>query len=374
MAVIAILISILCAFLIGIFLYLFLMRAILFWCRGTARIKLKQMRIFAIAASICIALFSVNLFSTAALVILHIVVFALAMELINLPVRLISGKIKRNPETWNKIYKCGLVPVFITALLLSYGSWNINNVKETYYTVYTHKAIPAAGYRVLLIADLHYGNAAHFDDLERYCTQMSAEKPDIVVLCGDIVDESTERAELEEAMRLLGSIQNKYGIFYVFGNHDKSRYRSAPNYTEEELRAAIRENNIHLLEDASYEIDGNFTLIGRKDRSNARESVEEITAETDPDRFLLMLDHQPTEYEEERAAGVDLLLSGHTHAGQIWPVGYLIEPLGFGDLCYGYEKNGSLQAIVTSGISAWGYPVRTQGHSEFVIIDIVGNP
>ena len=52
----------------------------------------------------------------------------------------------------------------------------------------------------------------------------------------------------------------------------------------------------------------------------------------------------------------------------------MIEPLGFADSCYGYTQIGSLQTIVTSGISAWGYPVRTEGRSEFVVIDLLEQP
>ena len=370
MTTIAIFISVICASLIGVFLYLFFMRAIIFWCKGKIRTKLNYVRIFTALISLCLALFSLDLFSIVALIILHIVVFALAMELLNLLIHLISAAAKRNPEIWNKIYKSGLVPIFVTVFLISYGYWNIKNVKETYYMVYTEKSLPAEGMRGLLIADLHYGNAVHLDKLEEYCAQMSEENPDIVILCGDIVDENTERSEMEEAFRKLGTIKNKSGIFYVFGNHDKAKYRKTANYTEKELRIALQENNIILLEDEVYQINDFVTLVGRKDRSDDRQSIEQLVAESDPKRFILVLDHQPMEYEQERDAGVDLLLSGHTHAGQIWPAGLLIEPLGFADLLYGYQQNASFQAIVTSGISAWGYPVRTEGRSEFVVIDI----
>lgn len=371
MTAIAILISVICASLIGVFLYLFFMRAIIFWCKGKIRIKLKYVKIFTAVISLCLALFSLNLFSIVALIILHIVVFALVMELLNLFIHLISAAVKRRPDIWNKIYKSGLVPVVVTVFFISYGCWNIKNVKETYYMLYTEKSLSAEGLRVLLIADLHYGNAVHLDHLEEYCAQMSEENPDIVVLCGDIVDENTERNEMEEAFRTLGRIKNKSGIFYVFGNHDKAKYRKTANYTEKELRVALEENNIILLEDEVYQINDSVTVVGRKDRSDDRQSIEQLVAESGRDRFVLVLDHQPMEYEQERDAGVDLLLSGHTHAGQIWPAGLLIEPLGFADLLYGHQQNASFQAIVTSGISAWGYPVRTEGRSEFVVIDIV---
>ena len=135
---------------------------------------------------------------------------------------------------------------------------------------------------------------------------MSEENADLVVLCGDLVDESTTRAELEEAFQQLGTIKSKYGVFYVFGNHDKANYRNTSDYTEEDLRSALRENGITVLEDTAYEIDPNLTLIGRKDRSELRESADALADGLDQEKFLLMLDHQPQEYVEAEAAGIGI--------------------------------------------------------------------
>lgn len=67
---------------------------------------------------------------------------------------------------------------------------------------------------------------------------------------------------------------------------------------------------------------------------------------------------------------IDLSLSGHTHAGQIWPTGQLGELIGVNELNYGYRQDGDYQVIVSSGIGGWGYPIRTGGHSEYVVITL----
>ncbi len=81
-----------------------------------------------------------------------------------------------------------------------------------------------------------------------------------------------------------------------------------------------------------------------------------------------MADHQPIESEENDAQGVDLQLSGHTHAGQIWPTGVLSELLGA--LNYGQYRTGGCDVIVSSGIAGWAYAMRTGEHCEYVVVDL----
>jgi predicted MPP superfamily phosphohydrolase len=88
--------------------------------------------------------------------------------------------------------------------------------------------------------------------------------------------------------------------------------------------------------------------------------------------FILTLDHQPNEYKENGQLGTDLLLSGHTHAGQLFPINYLQELIPFNDGVYGmYDIGEKGKAIITSGFGTWSYPSKTAGPAEYVIIDIV---
>lgn len=370
MPVMMIVFSIVYIIAIGIYLYFFLIRACQFWSRNHAFFQNKYSKMYVGSVALCVAVCSANLFGTATLIVLHIVIFALLMDIVTFIVRFILSKIHVKPDLWNKIYRCGLVPVLITAMLIGYGYYNMGKIRETDYTIYTNKDISENGYRVLMISDLHFGNAIDAEKLKQYCTKMNELHLDFVVLCGDIIDEHTERSEMQESLRLLSGIKNKYGIFYVFGNHDMSKYSASPNFTEKQLRDTLLQNHINVLEDSIATVNGEITIVGRKDYSNIRNNTEELLRSADRNTFILMLDHQPVEYEQNQKYGVDLQLSGHTHNGQIWPVGLLIEPLGFSDSAYGYTKKGDFQAIVGSGISGWGYPIRTQGHSEYVVINI----
>ena len=92
---------------------------------------------------------------------------------------------------------------------------------------------------------------------------------------------------------------------------------------------------------------------------------------TNPEQEWIVLDHQPSEYKKAENTGCDMILSGHTHAGQIWPVGLFASLFHFDELNYGEQKQGNLDAIVTSGIAGWGYPIRTEKHSEYVVVNLI---
>ena len=185
------------------------------------------------------------------------------------------------------LYKSGICAVVLTAAVISYGYYNMYHVRETEYTVETGKTIQKEGYRMAVVSDLHYGISLNGEQLQKAISRIEAENPDFVILDGDIVDERTTREEMEEAFSILGSMTSKYGIFYVYGNHDKNAYTTTPNYTAEELAETIRQSGIIILEDDRAEINGELLLIGRGDKGerNGRKEISELTEGQDPEKF-----------------------------------------------------------------------------------------
>lgn len=352
---------------VGVYLYFYFLRTAEFWGVKNRTIKIKVMAGF---LAFCAAAWSINLFGFGSLVVLHVVAASLFLEMINLLYTKVYRKEAVKFTVWNKAYRSGLVPIILTTLILVYGYFNMQDVLETHYTVHTSKAIPRKGYRIALIADLHFGTTMNDKKLKKYCEKIEEKKPDVVVLCGDIVDERTTLKQMKEAANILGHIKSKYGTFYVYGNHDKNTYSSEPNYCAEQLSSELQHNKIHVLEDEVYKLNKRFTIVGRKDRGFSaeynRKTSKALLTNVNRNSFILLLDHQPSELKVNSKLGIDLQLSGHTHGGQIWPTGLL----NFGDLIYGNEKIGKYQVIVTSGIGGWGYAIRTGSHSEYVIVDI----
>lgn len=253
---------------------------------------------------------------------------------------------KKSNHILDSIYRLGLIPLLCVCILLGHGYINMKDVHVVQYTIETQKQL-SKNYKVAFISDLHFPNTMNKNELIQYCNDISKEKPDFVLLGGDIVDERTTLQQMQQSFQALSTIQNQYGIYYVYGNHDQALYASQPSFTPEILKQTIEQNNIHILCDNSIRIHDEITLIGRDDRS-----------------------HQRVELDTNNHLQIDLQVSGHTHGGQMFPVGILSEWLGFGEMNYGYRQLSHMQVVVSSGIAGWGYPLRTGSQSEYLIINI----
>lgn len=303
-----------------------------------------------------------------AMLTLHFVVVCAIMEIVW---RLSKRYLKREKVKSMVffLYRSCLISFLVIIFVCSYGYYNIHKVRKTRYELNTQKSL-SSSLKMIQISDLHTGTTMDMKQLEVYCNQIQKEDPDLIALTGDIFDENTTRKQMETVSELLGRIKTTYGIFYVFGNHDYNAYVKNPKYTPDELRKQLKSQKIHVLEDEVYKINHKFYIAGRKDASMDRKKIESIVGKVSKDSFLLLLDHQPKNLKDNKKAGVDLQLSGHTHAGQIWPTGQLGALFGITELNYGYQKDGNYQVIVSSGIGGWGYPIRTGGHSEYVVITL----
>ncbi len=309
-----------------------------------------------------------RVYGLGAVIVMHFVAVSLVVELINGIIRR-KARSERLKNKWNLVYRSGIIGVLATAVILGYGYVNIYQVQKTEYTIHTGKALPGGELTIAQISDLHMGTTMDAEKLQEYCDAIEQEEPDLLALTGDIFDESTSREEMEAAVKVLSGVQTTYGIYYIFGNHDYNRYVREAIYTEDELRDTLRAAGIRVLEDETAQVAPGVTVIGRTDASRERGEISGLVPE-EKESFYLLLDHQPVELEKNAEAGIDLQLSGHTHAGQIWPTGQLNSLFDPKRVNYGLKQLGDYQVIVSSGIAGWGYPIRTGGNSEYVIIHV----
>lgn len=309
-----------------------------------------------------------NFFGIWFLTLFHLFEIGILVEVLNIFLK------KMDLKYWNNIYLSFAFPVIAVIIVFCYGYYNINNIKRTEYNIYTEKNISRDGYKIGLISDIHFGNSLNNKEMEKQVKKLNSEKFDILVLAGDIVDESTTLQEVKDIFKILGKIKTKKGIYYVYGNHDMSNYTKEPNYNLKDLKDSINDGNIKILEDEVIKITENLTVIGRKDKTERnRKESKDLILESDKNNYLILVDHQPVELKENSKLGYDLQLSGHTHNGQIFPFNLIIKFFNLSELIYGNKKIEKFNVIVSSGFSGWGYPIRTAGNSEYVVINLKKN-
>ncbi|MCI9093928.1 MAG: metallophosphoesterase [Coprobacillus sp.] len=306
-----------------------------------------------------------NLFGFWTVVVLHLFFISIIIDIIH-------WFFKDKYKYFEKVYQLGMIPILCVLMILGYAYFNMQSVSSKEYTIYTKKNINHS-YKIALITDLHFGNTMNQEELQSYCHEISQQNVDIVLLGGDIVDERSSQKEMQQAFETLGKIKTKKGIYYVYGNHDRASHSQNPPFSSQELAKEMKKQSIYILSDESVIIDEDFILFGREDkyRGTRKEAKELLNQEINQSAFLLMLDHQPVDLKINDDLGYDLQLSGHTHGGQMFPVGFISDWLGFGEMNYGYKQLKYMQVIVSSGIAGWGYPLRTGSHSEYVIVNII---
>lgn len=266
----------------------------------------------------------------------------------------------------------GAAAVLLTIGYLGAGWYFAHHIYETSYTLETQKEIGADSLRIVQIADSHLGVTLDGGEFAAQVEKIQQTSPDVVLITGDFVDDDSDKADMVRACQALGELETTYGVYFSFGNHDKGYFQSSRDFSEQELRDELERNNVIILEDETVLINDSFYLIGRQDRSvEERMEIGRLTENLDKSKYMIVLDHQPNDYDNETAAKVDLVLSGHTHGGHIFPAGFIGILMGANDKVYGTEHREDTDFVVTSGISGWAIPFKTGTISEYVVIDIV---
>lgn len=263
----------------------------------------------------------------------------------------------------------GLVVMLVGVLISGYGIYNANQIITTRYDVTIHKKMDDI--KILAVSDLHLSTTVSTFELDELKQKVESEKPDMVFLVGDIYDENTNETDTLYSISTFAQINKIAPVYYVEGNHDRGYEKVGPLEKYEVLEKLVA-SGITVLQDEVVEKKG-IVIVGRKDaRIKERQRVETLLQNIEVSKPIIVLDHQPKDLKENSKLHVDLQISGHTHAGQMLPIGQLAELVGVNEMNYGIRTMDDFHAIVTSGMGTWGYPLRTSKHCEMVIINMHG--
>jgi len=229
-----------------------------------------------------------------------------------------------------------------------------------------HRLPPALdGFRIVQLSDLHHSPFTSRGQIERAVETANSLQPDIVALTGDYV--SKEREYAAPCAELLGRLRPKHGVFAVLGNHD--------HWTDAALITDLfRAEGITVLVNQGMRFERNgaaFWLAGVDDTMVGLEDLPLALAGSSATEFKLLLAHNPIILRRAARAGVDLVLSGHTHGGQ---VSLRSDRNAAGRqrrrLLKGLARQGETQIYVTRGLGTVVLPVRFGCPPEVSLLEL----
>ncbi|MDD2621506.1 MAG: metallophosphoesterase [Bacteroidales bacterium] len=222
--------------------------------------------------------------------------------------------------------------------------------------------------RILMASDIHLGAIIGRSWEEKFVRMVANEKPDLVLLCGDLIDGEIAPVIRKQLGKHIQDIASPLGVYAISGNHEYiGNINKSINY--------LKSIHINVLQDTVLTLSNGLQLVGRKDlqsqyveKDNEIKSLAELMKNIDHNKPVIVMKHQPYGLDEAVEAQVDLHLSGHTHHGQLFPINLITNALF--EVSHGYLKKENTHFYVSSGFGSWGPSVRIGSQAEIVIFDI----
>ena len=220
-----------------------------------------------------------------------------------------------------------------------------------------------SGYRVVQLSDLHIGS---FDPKKRgrlWVDRANLLDPDLVVVTGDLVTVGTHW--YEDVADVLAGLRARDGVFACLGNHDQ--------WDPKRLTALLEARGVSVLDNAWRLVQRGpaaLVIAGLGDRFTRRDDLETTLRGRPEDAPTLLMAHYPQSFEAAAERGVELVLSGHTHGGQLGapPVAerYNLATLS-GQRARGFFRRGSSLLYVNAGLGTTGPPLRLGVRPEIAL-------
>jgi predicted MPP superfamily phosphohydrolase len=278
----------------------------------------------------------------------------------------------------------GASAIILALIITLHGAWNAMNpvVKNIDITI---NNLPSdwKNKRIIQISDVHLGAINGINFMERVVERINSLNPYIVVITGDLFDGMGSHPD--NYIDILNKLNTEKGIYFATGNHET--YIGRDN-----ALSALKQTKINVLDNEMALVSG-MQIIGISfpdfnDNNDRKNIISEIPGYS-KDIPSILLYHEPTNLDQgegknstwhakrylapdtdfsiQKQSGIDLQLSGHTHAGQFFPFNIITKWI-FNGYHYGLFGIDNFQLYVSSGTGTWGMPIRNSHKSEIVSI------
>lgn len=317
---------------------------------------------------------------------IYLLFFMIIGDIIVFVLKLIDKK--KNVPILHKLYGAFIIGIAIIAASTGfsvYGTIHARQMTTRSYDISVDKHVDdISSLNVVLVADLHLGYSIGCCDMEKMVDRINALNPDVVIYAGDIFDNDYDAIDdSERLVEIMRNVSAAYGSYAVFGNHDVTEtlvggFSTASRtkaFRDPRMEAFLRQAGINIMLDEVTTIaDGKINLIGRLDGEKAgdgtsnRKDLSELVKQCDMSKPVIVINHEPDKLHETAAMGVDVMLSGHTHAGQFFPL-TIMQPLAWENY-WGIKKIDNMYSVVTSGVGLYGPAMRVATDSEVMSVRI----
>lgn len=266
-------------------------------------------------------------------------------------------------------------------LLFLVGLYAANYPRITYYQVHIDKPAQVKKLRIVQLTDIHISELTSVHYIKMMVDRVNELKPDYIFVTGDTLDKRLKPFVDKHMPSLFSQLKSTYGTIVIFGNHEHYGVQDEEDNQEQAIIQAFEAGNMTVLKDnILFSPQTGIYIIGRDDSSvgrygQNRANLNQLIAQIQQDKPIILLDHQPLELDKAADLGVDILFSGHTHGGQIFPFTLLVK-LKYENAHGIMQKerpNHQFTSIVSSGYGLWGPPIRIMSRAEIVVADIQFN-
>ncbi len=279
-------------------------------------------------------------------------------------------RITPKPVPTSVRFYVGIAVAVITSVTVCYGIYNAKQIRNVSYSVEFNQRELDGKLRIVVISDLHLGALGSEEKQEKAVTKINEINPDLICVAGDIFDNDFDAINSpDRASNQIKKLKSKYGVYACLGNHDAGK-------TAGRMIEFLEKSDVEVLNDEAIVVDNRFTLIGRLDETPIggcgelkRTDTEAVLAGANKDLPIIVMEHNPM-HIDEYGNKVDLIVSGHTHNGQLFPFNIITKIMYKVDYGHYRQDNESPHVIVTSGVGTWGMPMRVGSHSEIVVVDL----
>jgi len=262
----------------------------------------------------------------------------------------------------------GIILTMFSGLLI-YTVFESTWTKTTIYN-YPHKEIPREfnDFKIIFISDIHHGPYLSKERLKNLVQRVNNELPDLILLGGDFVHRS--KKYINSCFDILGNLKSKKGIYAVLGNHDHREGK-------QETIFAMKKNGIIPIDNKAlwiYQKKSRIKIGGAGDLWEDVQNIKPLIHDVAQSDFTILITHNPDYCEQINTDLIDLVLSGHSHGGQVTLFGLYapILPSIMGQKYrYGKRNYNNFTSIITSGYGNITPPVRFFARPEIVVIKLI---